>query len=388
MTARRFKKFSDTVPGLRALCGVLALTLVGLAVWLADPIALQRLRLAQFDQFQRWHPRAYSPVPVRIVDIDEAALKAYGQWPWPRARIAELVERLDSAGAAVIVFDVLMTEPDRNAPAAMAQLWNDPQASAALAHLPDPDQTLANTLQHSPVVLGSSLAHNGPKMPKPPNLPYRMVISGGTETITWLRGFESALWPLPSLTANARGVGALNAAVDSDGVLRRVPLLMRLEPTEPVPSLSAEALRVAQGAQNYALRGQAGGVQDVRIGAVTVPTDAQGEMWLHYTLDEPARFISATQVLSGTASRNLLQGHIVLIGSSAAGLMDMRSNPLGQQMPGVQAHAMALEQMLLGQYLQRPSWATGLEAVVLAVGALVLGLIGLTLPARWATVAL
>lgn len=369
------------------------MALAALALYLADPIAVQSLRLAQFDQLQRWHPRPYTPVPVRVVDIDEASLRAYGQWPWPRTRVADLVERLHSAGASVIALDVLLSEPDRNAPAAMAQLWNDPKASAALTHLPDPDQTLANRLSTSPVVLGSSLTRQAigttaaPFMTAPP-LPYRMVSSGDPAATTWLQQFDTVLWPLPLLTAQARGVGALNAAPDADGVVRRVPLLLRVD-TTTVPSLSAEALRVAQdGAHNYLLRGQAAGMQDLRIGAITVPTNAQGEIWLHYTLPHAARMVSAAQVLNGTVATDQLQGHVVLVGSSAAGLMDVRSNPLGQQMPGVMAHALAIEQMLLGHHLQRPSWATALEALVLLVGALVLGLLGLALSARWAALAL
>ena len=368
------------------------MALAALALYLADPIAVQNLRLAQFDQLQRWHPRAYTPVPVRVVDIDEASLQTHGQWPWPRTRVADLVERLHSAGARVIAMDVLLSEPDRNAPTAMAQLWNDPKASAALAHLPDPDQTLANRLSTSPVVLGSSLARQAlgttaALTASVPPMPYRLVSSGDPAVTNWLQHFDTALWPLPLLTANAKGVGALNAAPDPDGVVRRVPLLLRVGSTT-VPSLSAEALRVAQGAHNYLLRSQAAGVQDLRIGAVTVPTNAQGEIWLHYTQPHAARVVSAAQVLNGTVATDQLQGHVVLVGSSADGLMDVRTNPLGQQMPGVLAHALAVEQMLLGHHLQRPSWATGLEALVLLVGSLVLGLLGLALSARWAAVAL
>ena len=392
LTPSRFPTLPGALSHLWAVCGVVALVLAALALYLADPIALQNLRLAQFDQLQRWHPRTYTPVPVRVVDIDEASLQAYGQWPWPRTRVADLVERLHRAGARVIALDVLLSEPDRNAPAAMAQLWNDPKASAALAQLPDPDQTLANRLSTSPVVLGSSLARQtvgtatAPPTTAPP-LPYRMVSSGDPAASAWLQHFDTALWPLPLLAATAKGVGALNAAPDADGVVRRVPLLLRVD-TTTVPSLSAEALRVAQGAHNYLLRGHAAGMQDLRMGALTVPTNAQGEIWLHYTQPHAARVVSAAQVLNGTVAADQLQGHVVLVGSSAAGLMDVRSNPLGQQMPGVLAHALAVEQMLLGHHLQRPSWATGLEALVLLVGALVLGLLGLGLSARWAAVAL
>jgi adenylate cyclase len=367
-----------------ALCVVFALSLGALALQLLDPIPVQNLRLAQFDQFQRWQPRPDTQAPVWVVDIDEASLKAYGQWPWPRTRVADLVDRLRAAGAAVLAFDVLLTEPDRTAPMAMAQLWQNPQATALLAGLPDPDTVLARSLRNGPVVLGSSLVHGG-QTATPPPLPYRVVSSGDGQAAHWLQGADTTLWPLPMLMASARGVGALNASADSDGLLRRVPLLLR-SGADTVPSLSAEALRVAQGAQNYGVRSTAAGVQDVRIGATTVPTNAQGEIWLHYPRDFKHRRMSAAQVLDGTVAADQLRGQMVLVGSSAVGLMDMRSTPLGQQMPGVHAHALALEQMVSGHYLLRPAWAHGLEALVLALGTLLVGLVALrasALRAAW-----
>ena len=367
---------------------VFGVVLGATALWLLDPIALQSLRLAQFDQFQRWHLRPYTPVGVRVVDIDEAALQAYGQWPWPRTRVAELVEKLHASGAQAIALDVLLVEPDRTAPAAMARIWQAPQLTRLLEHLPDPDQSLATTLVNRPVVLGSNLLpiappHSAAEPAAAPPLPYRVVRTGTGNVEDWLQGFGGVVWPLPVLLASASGVGALNTAPDRDGVLRRVPLLLH-QAAHIAPSLSAEALRVAQGARNYVVRSQADGVQDVRIGSVTVPTNAQGEMWLHYTADQPDRFVSAQKVLDGSAAVQQFQGHIVLVGSSAAGLMDLRTNPLGQTMPGVLAHALALEQMVLGYSLQRPAWAAALEALLLVLGTLVVGLVALTASARWA----
>lgn len=369
---------------------VLLVAFSSLALWLLDPIPLQNLRLAQFDQFQRWHPRPYTPEAVRIVDIDEASLKAYGQWPWPRTRIAELTQRLQEAGAAAIAFDVLLVEPDRTSPAAMAQLWHNPQVSALLKRLPDHDAVLGRTLAGRSVVLGSSLSRSGAsstpatavETPKPP---YRIVHSGASDPARWLHGFDSVVWPLPVLAAQADGLGALNFATDADGVVRRVPLLLSLE-GKIVPTLSAEALRVAQDARNYLLRSNEAGVQDVRIGRLTAPTNAQAEIWLHYTADQPVRYVSAASVLNGQVPADKLDGNIVLIGSSAAGLMDLRFNPMGHIMPGVQAHALALEQILSGQYLQRPAWAGGAEALAMVLGALVVGLAALGAPAKWATV--
>jgi adenylate cyclase len=361
-------------------------------VWLLDPIALQGLRLAQFDQFQRWHLRPYTDVAVRVVDIDEASLKAYGQWPWPRSRLADLVGRLHASGAAAIAFDVLLVEPDRTAPAAMALIWEAPQIGSLLAGLPDPDRTLAQSMNGRSVVLGANLLRNpfavGVVAPVPaPPIPYRVVTSGVAQAADWLAGFDGVVWPLPELLASASGVDALNMAPDSDGVLRRVPLLLR-QNGHIMPSLSAEALRVAQGARNYMVRAQAGGVQDVRIGSITVPTNAQGEMWLHFTPDQSDRLLPAKSVLDGSAPADQLQGNIVLVGSSAAGLMDLRTNPLGQSMPGVLAHALALEQIVSGYFLQRPAWASALEALVLSLGTLVMGLVALAANARRAALVL
>lgn len=358
--------------------------LCALLLWLADPWVLQVLRHAQFDQLQRSHPRPYQTVPVRVVDIDEDSLRALGQWPWSRTRVAALVQQLQQAGAAAVSLDMLLAEPDRTAPRAMAQRWaeaGEPLA-ALLQRLPDPDEALAQTLQSGGVVLGMSLARSGHAQPTPSpgfDLPYRVVHAGQAQEAgsLGLHGFDQAVWPLPLLGAHASGVGAMNFIGDGDGVLRRVPLLLQAG-DRIIATLDTEALRVAQGARNLLVRSNAAGVQELRIGALTVPTTAQGEMWLHYSLHEPRRTVSALQVLQGTVPQALLEGHIVLVGTSAAGLTDLRFNPHGRLMPGVEAHAQALEQMLLGHHLVRPGWAPAVEATALVVGGALAGGVALT----------
>jgi adenylate cyclase len=365
---------------------LVAVLLAALALWVMDPIALNTLRLAQFDQLQRWQPRQVTPGVMRVVDVDEASLAAHGQWPWPRIRLVELVQRLQEAGVAAIAFDVLLAEPDRTAPQAMSKLWQSPSASILLKTLPDPDEALAHALSEAGVVLGSSLSNNASvgvgseEMGRQPALPFR-VVSAGTLP-AWGHEFHAAVWPLPSLAAQADGLGAMNFAADTDGVLRRVPLIFRLK-GQWVPSLSAEALRVSQGARNYLVRSSEVGVQEVRIGAVAVPTTAQGEIWLDFGQQIPNLLVPAVQVLSGQLATGQLTGQIVVIGSTAAGLMDLRSSPLGSLMPGVQAHVMALSQMLSGQYLLRPSWARGAEGLALLLGGLITGLVALRAPVRW-----
>lgn len=353
--------------------------MLGVAIFLLDPLPLQVLRNAVFDQYQRWAPRTYQEAPVRIVDIDDESLTKMGQWPWPRTRIADLVTRLRSAGAAVVAFDVMFAEPDRTSPAAMLGIWGDtPALRAYLADLPDHDAVLARTLAEAGgVVLGHAPTRTG----RPPERfakPFRMV-NVGPSPLPYLHDFKGTVASLPGLQAAAAGNGAIAFVPDSDGVIRRVPLLLRLG-DQAIPSLMAEALRVAQGARNYMVKTaeEAGaGLQEVRIGDLTVPTTAHAEVWVHYTRPVAARYVPAWKVLSGQVPEAALRDHVVLVGSSAQGLMDMRFSPLGGMIPGVETHAQALEQIIAGETLARPNWAPGFEALGILVGGLLVGFVGI-----------
>ena len=122
---------------------------------------------------------------------------------------------------------------------------------------------------------------------------------------------------------------------------------------------------------------------EARIGALTIPLNTQGEVWLDFGRAPAAVFLSATQALEGTLADDALRDRIVLVGSSAAGLMDLRANSLGKLMPGVQAHAVALDQMLSGQSLRRPAWALTAEALGLLAGVLFVGLVALKTSLKW-----
>ncbi|MEC5385316.1 adenylate/guanylate cyclase domain-containing protein [Uliginosibacterium sp. H3] len=349
--------------------------LLGLALLIIDPLPMQTLRNSMFDQYQRWSPREYVDAPVHIVDIDEETLARLGQWPWPRTRLAGLVERLKAAGVAAIGFDILLAEPDRTSPQRMAQLWSLPDAlRAALQKFPDHDQVLAGSLADAPAVLGFVL-QGGRAQAASARTALQVqafrYIHAGEPSGRSLHTFDGVLTARPELEAVAAGYGALNFVADSDGIVRRVPLVLSLH-GEPVPTLVAELLRVAQGERNYFLKsdGHAIGLAEVRIGNFRVPTTAAGEVWVHYAREQAGRYLPAWQVLQGAVPDTMLEGSIVLIGSSAQGLMDLRFSPLGKIMPGVEAHAQALEQILSGQTLQRPNWAGSVELIAIVIGGL------------------
>jgi len=357
---------------------------VVLALYLLDPLPLQMLRNAAFDQYQRWGARPYQEAPVRIIDIDDESLAKLGQWPWPRTRVAELLERLQSDEAAAIVFDVIFAEPDRTSPAAMLETWGrQPGLSATLARLPDHDTVLAKTIGLGGVVIGHALQHTGPP---PENFARPFVVAEkGPTPLPFLHAFDGTVSALPVLQDAAAGNGALTFVPDSDGVIRRIPLLLRMG-DEIVPSLVAEALRVSQGASRYIVTTSEeadAGLESVRIGALTIPTTTEGEMWVRYTREGNARSIPAWKVLAGEVPAESLRGQILLVGASAKGLLDLRFSPLGGIIPGVEVQAQALEQILVGDPLTRPNWAPGVELLFILLGGLLVGFVALSAGALW-----
>ena len=372
------KRTRNTVGALATAAAVAA----GALLYVLEPLPLRVLRNVVFDQYQRWHPRPYEAVPVRIVDIDDESLKLLGQWPWPRTRIAELIGKLQDAGAAAIGFDVVFAEEDRTSPKSMVGVWNLPEdMRQRLMSIPDHDQVMTEALRRGRVVLGCVVKREK-SAGDPPARPFRIVNSGGSP-LPFLHFFESAITSIAVLEGAAAGNGVLTFVPDPDGVVRRVPLLVRLR-DEVMPSLAAETLRVAQGQRNYIVRlagAKEAGLQEVRIGSMTLPTTAGGELWVHYSRPVPERSVTAWKVLAGQVPRQQLENHIVLVGTSAQGLMDLRFSAMGTIVPGVEVHAQVLEQVLSGKYLGRPAWAGAIEALAIVIGGLILGLVALTMRA-------
>lgn len=349
---------------------------------LSDVGAHKTMRHAVFDQYQRWQPRPYVDTAVRVIDVDEETLAKYGQWPWPRTRVAQLLDALQEAGPAAVGFDVVFAEPDRTSPQEMAKLWDLPDAQkAALAALTAHDTVLADAIRKGNVVLGFSVVSQAAQVgassargaaPLPSTSGARFVELGPSAVN--LHQFDAAVPALPELSSAAAGNGALVFVPDNDGVVRRVPLVLRVQ-NALVPSFAAELLRVGQGQSNFVLRTSPdrGQLLEVRTGQVVVPTTARGEAWVHFSAAVPQRSIAAWRVMQGEVPRAELAGKLLLIGSSAQGLMDLRFSPLGTVIPGVEVHAQLLEQALTDGYLYRPDWALAAEVLALVLGCMLVG---------------
>ncbi|MEX2200318.1 MAG: adenylate/guanylate cyclase domain-containing protein, partial [Dongiaceae bacterium] len=361
------------------LARAIALPLLALLLWVRveDPVLIEALRLRSFDLMQKIAPREVEQYPVQIVDIDEASIVEIGQWPWPRTVLAELVDRLMASGAAVVGFDILFAEPDRTSPAMIAQRLDgiDPGTRALLESLPDHDGIFAATLARCRCVLGYSVLESlGASANETPVAPAAIAEIGG-DPRPFLYPYPGVLSNLAPLEAAAAGRGLFTLDPEQDGLVRRVPLLMRVGNTI-LPALAPELLRVATGQTTYAVQRNEIGLESLTIAGVKVPTDEQGQVWIRFGLHDPARFVSASDVLAGRLPAEQLAGRIVLIGTSAVGLRDLRATPVDLTMPGVEIHAQLIETVLAGEYLRRPNFMLGAELVATCIfGLLLIGLV-------------
>ena len=343
-----------------------------LALRVVDPAPIQQARLLVFDTFQRFHPREFDPqLPVKIVDVDDESLARIGQWPWPRIVLADLVKRLAQVNVAAIAFDIVFSEEDRSSPEQILEKWPQTLEVIALresvAVLPTHDAVFSEAIGQAPVVTGFVLKHEGVGGEPAPKATFALA---GDDPKPFLMQFSTGVVNLEQIGSVSFGNGALNSVPDRDQIVRRVPLILAMG-DKIYPSLAAEALRVAQGARSNIIKssgasgveafGQHTGVSTVRIGQFAVPTDAHGQILLHFTKHQPERYVPAWHVLDEAVDLSNLAGHIVLVGTSAPGLLDLRSTPLDPTIPGVEIHAQVIEQIIAQDFLLRPDYADAAE---------------------------
>lgn len=341
-----------------------------------DPPLLQYLRNAGFDQLQRIWPREKLDLPVRVVDIDERSLAELGQWPWSRKVLARMVDELSTLGAAVIAFDILFPEPDRLSPNRIA---GDPDLVAGLSaearqeisvSFPDNDEIFAQAIRGRPVVLAFSNAPGNVRQTAPRVAGFAQT---GLDASKAPPAIQSVAANIAKLEAEAAGFGGINLDLAREqGVARQTPMLWS-DGTSFYPSLSLEALRVAQGTSTIIVNASdatENAIDSIRVGDFEIPVAEDALFAVRYRRDAPDTYVSAARIISGTereALAPLISGNIVFIGTSAAGLLDVRMSALGETVPGVLVHAQVTEQILSGDFLTRPQWAAGAELLAMAV---------------------
>jgi adenylate cyclase len=335
-----------------SLVGLAALVLL-LATWSLAPNGVRfALRERAFDLLLPLLPMQAAAFPdVVIVDIDRAALTRFGPWPWPRKRLAEVVAAAAAGHPAVVGLDVLLAGPDRFSG--------------------DGDAVLAQALMAAPSALGFVLENSNTGQ----DLPATPILSRAPASLPGLWRANGVVGPVPVLADAAQGFGALVAAADPDGPIRRVPLLV-LAGGVVRPGLAVEAVRLSQEATALLIDADL----VLHAGALSLPLgrDATLRLPQHAPVDRSAHTVPVVALLDDPATRTTLAGRIVLIGSSAPELGGLRVTPASSATPSVHIQAEAIETILRGRIPSRPAWLDLAEPGCAAL----LGLFCLLLAAR------
>jgi adenylate cyclase len=376
MSAAFLKRLGQSVASQRSLG--LALVAVLVLIRYADPILIEELRLKAFDFYQTLQPADPPIRPVVIVDIDEESINTYGQWPWPRSLLAELIDRVREFGGAAVGFDVVFPEPDRSSPSEAVKYFQglDEATRERISQLPNNDALFAEAIKQARVVLGQSgtlAANTAPAE----NLPMSGYIVRGPDAKPFLLDFPHLLRNIPPLELAAAGRGLFSIRTERDGMVRRVPVVM-LADGDIVPSLTLDMLRVVSGSPVFRITTDEAGIVSVGVPQLELPTDRSGQIWVHFSRHDPSRYVSARDVIAGKVDPQKIAGKLVLLGTSAIGLLDVKTTPLDSAIPGVEIHAQLLEAALTNSLLTSPNYFTFVE---IAVAVFAAGLIALLAPA-------
>ena len=311
------------------------LTLAALMLWgLKDPFVKETARLKSFDLIQKYDTPTISE-DVVIVEIDEKSIEQNGQWPWKRTVLADVIWRLREAGAGIIVLPILFSEDDRLGG----------------------DMDLAQALVQNGIVIAQAGTTQTNKNAVP-----RGVAKIG-DPLPWLFEWPGMLGPIPLLGDNVDGVGVVNTTPEIDGVVRRLPLLMRVG-EEVYPSVALEVIRVAVGDPSYQVKAGPGGVIALRVPKFkTIKTDQYARIWLRWNKEFPT--ISITDDFKSVA------GKTVIIGNTAEGISTIIATPNGEQYSHT-AMAVSLQTVINGENIVRLDTATFLEYVAAGVLAVII----------------
>lgn len=313
--------------------------------------------------------RTTTDLPVVIVDIDEKSLQQLGRWPWSRLIVAEMVEQLTAAGAAVVAFDVIFSEPEVNPVQQVLQRVGQQQLSAQtsselqkVAPFLDADQRFASSLQNKEVVLGFLFQQDQVAVGQLPATYVELDSPVGRSSVSSFVGYVANT---AVLQQQSPGTGFINSSPDPDGFIRKAALLIRYQ-DKIYPSLALETARLYALAQQLkvetAALQQINTVVGVTVGNTLVTTDLYGRVLIPYRgAAKSFPYVSAVDVVKGEVDKTLFKDAVVFVGTSAVGHADLRSTPVGMQYPGVEVHANVFEGLLYPQLIHsQPDWAEAL----------------------------
>ncbi len=360
-------------------------------LYYVDPYPVQFLRLKTFDFYQQQKPREIPPPqgkPVTIIDLDEESLAEIGQWPWSRTTVAKLIQNLMQMGAALVAFDIVFAEPDRMNPNKIPDtvVGLDEATKAKLRMLPSNDEIMSRVVRKSRVVLGQAGYWEKLETKKGPPIKKSVALLKQGKNVNpafFLPRFQSLIRNVPVIEKHATGHGIFSLVPEPDGIVRRVPTLFVYE-NELYPSLSVEMLRVALNRKSILVKANVAGITFLGVHKnLQLPTDSHGRVWPYFSKSDKSKYVSAKDVLNGTADPALIKGKMTIVGTSAVGLLDIRAVPTEPVIPGVEVHVQLIEAAMHKKWLSRPNYFIGAELALILFGGLAMIILVPWAGAKW-----
>lgn len=329
---------------------------------------LAALRTAFFDFTQRLLETPSITAPITIIDIDDESIAAFGQWPWPRDRIAELVAMIARSDPAAIGIDLIFPEPDRLSPEnVLSGLEVSAFMRQQLADLPTNDQALATSLKAAPTVLASAAARWAPTVAGRTVSRTPIELKLGWRSTPRLKRYPGLLTSLPLLEAASAGSGIASVELDRDGVIRRLPAVVLVDDAI-VPSFAIEVARTYLRAPAIGVEIEGPGISGLTLGASRIATDTGGNIWLRHAPPNLFHRLSAADILYDRFEPDNLKGRVILVGATGVGLTKSFVSAGGTAMSALDAQALFVENLLSQSYLRRTEVSTALEIFATLLG--------------------
>ena len=301
---------------------------------------------------------------VVIVDIDEKSLQNLGQWPWPRDILSKILYNLTKAEVAVIGLDIVFAEEDRTSPHKILK-----KLEIQKENIPNFDLEFAQAIANTPTILGYQFEFTDEKFinKNAPSIQTIFIEKNKKMGKNYLITAQGTILNIPILQDNSYSSGFFNNIPDDTGIIRSIPLIISYE-DEIYPSLSLEALRIGLGVSKIYINYDENGIANLQLGDFIIPTDRHGRLLINFRGKEKTfKYISAFDIYNDSFDKEDITNKIVLIGTSAAALMDLRATPFESVFPGVEIHANAIDNIIAQDFLYKASWIEGLNIIIIFI---------------------
>lgn len=359
-------------------------TLFFAAIFFFKPTLLQRLDFMNYDLLLKNFPNNHTSRNLVIVDIDEKSLNRHGQWPWPRYRVAELLDKITAMKPTVVGLDMFFAEPDRtSAKRILKDLEDTYNLKIHMDKLPealsDNDQILAKTFAGGSFVLGnrfqfkSSEKNSDQCILHPVKISFIQNIRQQKKDVC-LPKSTGVLCNLKIFSEKVSSSGFINFSPDPDGMLRRLPMLIQYK-DNVYPSLALATVLKAKNVDSLIIKQDNNITQSINYPGTSIPVDEYGQMLIKYrSSNNRYDYVSAADILENKVSSEQLRGKIIFVGTSAIGLKELLNTPFGQIFPGVEVHATVVDNLLNNDFISAPSWSNGIIMMLILGSGIILSL--------------